>query len=71
MVARKTIQNFCAMVIYAIVSVLVMPPTAFSIAEVSVQPAVIKSQAIGEQLTVEVKITRGEGVAGSQSILSY
>ena len=71
MVTRKTIQNFCAMVIYAIVSVLVMPSTAFSIAEVSVQPAVIKSQAIGEQLTVEVKITRGEGVAGSQFILSY
>ena len=71
MVARKTIQNFCAMVIYAIVSVLVMPSTAFSIAEVSVQPAVIKSQAIGEQLTVEVKITGGKGIAGFQFTLSY
>ena len=71
MFTRKTIQGFCVMVIYAIVSVLVMPSTALSIAEVSVQPAIIKPQTIGEQLTVEIKITKGKGIAGFQFTLSY
>ena len=71
MPARISKQNFCIMVIYAIVPVLVMPSIAFSTAEISVQPAIIKSQTIGEQLTVEVKIAKGKGIAGFQFILSY
>ena len=71
MPARISKQNFCTMVIYAIVSVLVMPSIAFSTAEISVQPAIIKSQTIGEQLAVEVKISKGKGIAGFQFILSY
>ena len=71
MPARISKQNFYTMAMYAIVPVLVMPSIAFSTAEVSIQPAIIKSQTIGEQLTVEIKIAKGKGIAGFQFILTY